>query len=247
MHAVGTEPSETAPSLRRHSLETVQNRPVPVHTYATLASQPLARKQNEPTLAKQVTKRAPLKDLRVFARLPPESPLRNKKAYDIYMFVREKLGPQVRGALKGIDHAKTGLALLPSLANGAKVLLDNSEHVAALLQAQAVEQRDAWIRAYIANVPYTRHFLVSITELEISSEELLEEIQLTTKYARKSILFQKRRSRKARYGYSLVQGGSRKATTKTPPFDGGQRFCEPAVSEGEEVSPMPPALSHPKW
>ncbi|KZL71882.1 endonuclease reverse, partial [Colletotrichum incanum] len=153
MHAVSTGPSESALSLQGYPLHTAQYQPP----------------QDEPTSAKQAANRAASKDLRIFARLPPESPLRNERAYDIYIFVREKLSPQTREALKGIDHVKTGLALLPSSADGAKVLLDNGEQIAALLQAQAVEQRDTWIRAYIANVPYTRHCLLTNTELEITT------------------------------------------------------------------------------
>ncbi|TIC95781.1 putative RNA-directed DNA polymerase from transposon BS [Colletotrichum higginsianum] len=181
MHAVSTGPSESAQSLQGHPLHTAQNQPPQVRSYAMVASQPLTRQLHETTPAKQAANRAASKDLRIFARLPPESPLRNKRAYDIYAFVREKLSPQAREALKGIDHVKTGLALLPSSADGAKVLLENREQIAALLQAQAVEQRDTWIRAYIANVPYTRHCLLTNTELEITTEELLEEIQATTK------------------------------------------------------------------
>ncbi|KZL78841.1 endonuclease reverse [Colletotrichum incanum] len=75
------------------------------------------------------------KDLRIFAHLPLESPLRNERAYEIYIFVREKPSPQTREALKGIGHVKTGLALLPSSADRAKVLLDNREQIAALLMA----------------------------------------------------------------------------------------------------------------
>ncbi|GKT61218.1 reverse transcriptase [Colletotrichum tofieldiae] len=238
MHAIGTCPSETAQSLPGHSLHTAQNQLPPALSYAAAASQPPTRKQDELTpakqtarqaakqVAKQIAKQAALNDLRVFARLPPDSPLRKEKAYDINAFVREKLSPQAREALKGIDHVKTGLALLPSSVSGAKLLLDNKEQIAGLLQVEAIEQRDTWIRAYIANVPYTRHCLVSNIELEITPEELFEEIQLAC--------FSKKTKS------SLFQGGSRKATTKAPPFDGGQRFCEPAVSEGEEVSPMPP-------
>ncbi|KZL63404.1 endonuclease reverse [Colletotrichum incanum] len=114
MHAVSTGPSESALSLQGHPLHTDQNQPPPGRSYATVASQPLTRKLHEPTLAKQAANRAASKDLRIFARLPPESPLRNERAYDIYVFVREKLSPQAREVLKGIDHVKTGLALLPS-------------------------------------------------------------------------------------------------------------------------------------
>ncbi|GKT61205.1 putative reverse transcriptase [Colletotrichum tofieldiae] len=181
MHAVSTGPSESALGFQGHPLHTAQNQPPQVRSYATVASQQLTRKLHEPTPAKQAANRAASKDLRIFARLPPESPLRNERAYDIYIFVREKLSPQAREALKGIDHVKTGLALLPSSADGTKVLLDNREQIATLLQAEAIEQRDTWIRAYIANVPYTRHCLLTNTELEITTEELLEEIQATTK------------------------------------------------------------------
>ncbi|GKT43653.1 uncharacterized protein ColSpa_03834 [Colletotrichum spaethianum] len=185
MHAVSTGPSESALSLQGHPLHTAQNQPTPVPSYAAVASQPLNRRQDKPKLTKQAAKQArnqaASKDLRVFARLPPDNPLRNERAYDIYAFVRENLSPQAREALKGIDHVKTGLALLPSSADGAKALLENREQIAALLQAQAVEQRDTWIRAYIANVPCTRHCLITNTELEITTEELLEEIQIVTK------------------------------------------------------------------
>ncbi|KZL82368.1 endonuclease reverse, partial [Colletotrichum incanum] len=169
MHAVSTGPSDSALSLQGHPLHTAQNQPPP--------DKPKLTKQ----AAKQARNQAASKDLRVFARLPPENPLRNERAYDIYVFVREKLRPQVREALKGIDHVKTGLALLPWSADGAKVLLDNREQIAALLQAQTVEQRDTWIRACMANVPFTRHCLLTNTELEITAEELLEEIQIATK------------------------------------------------------------------
>ncbi|OHW97570.1 endonuclease reverse transcriptase [Colletotrichum incanum] len=137
MHAVSTGPSESALSLQGSS-------------YATVASQPITRKQDEPTSAKQAANRAASKDLRIFARLPPESPLRNERAYDIYIFVREKLSPQTREALKGIDHVKTGLALLPSSADGAKVLLDNGEQIAALLQAQAATTKLKPEKAYFS-------------------------------------------------------------------------------------------------
>ncbi|KZL86240.1 endonuclease reverse, partial [Colletotrichum incanum] len=99
----------------------------PSSSYATVASQLITRKQDKLTSAKQAANRAALKDLRIFARLPPKSPLRNERAYDIYIFVQEKL------TLKGIDYVKTGLALLLSLADRAKVLLDNGEQIPALL------------------------------------------------------------------------------------------------------------------
>ncbi|KAK1837605.1 endonuclease reverse [Colletotrichum chrysophilum] len=146
MYAINTGPNETALSPQGRPSQTAQNQPPLARSYATVTSRPPMRTQDKPTPAKRPTKQAAnwaaSKDLRVFARLPPESPLRNERAYDIYILVREKLGIQVREALKGIDHVKTGLALLPSSVDGAKVLLDNREQIAALLQAQAVEQRE---------------------------------------------------------------------------------------------------------
>ncbi|KAK1837502.1 endonuclease reverse, partial [Colletotrichum chrysophilum] len=129
--------------------------------------------------------------LRASAIRQPTS-LRNEKAYDIYVFVRETLGPQVRDALKGIDHVQTGLALLPSSANGAKVPLDNREQIAALLQAPAVKQRNTRVRDYIANVPYTRHCLLTNIVLEITTEELLEEIQTMSKLKSEKAYFSKK-------------------------------------------------------
>ncbi|KAL3291016.1 endonuclease reverse [Colletotrichum asianum] len=185
IYAINTGPNEAALSPQGRPSQTAQNQPPLAQSYATVATQPPMRTEDKPTPAKKPTQQAAnwaaSKDLRVFARLPPKSPLRNEKAYDIYILVREKLGIQVREALKGINHVKTGLALLPSLVDGAKVLVDNREQIAALLQAQAVEQRETWVQAYIANVPYTRHCLLTNTTLEISAEELLEEIQAMTK------------------------------------------------------------------
>ncbi|KAK2758923.1 endonuclease reverse [Colletotrichum kahawae] len=185
MYAINTGPNEAALSPQGRPSQTAQNQPPLAQSYATMASRPPMRTQDKPTPEKKPTKQAAnwaaSKDLRLFARLLPESPLRNEKAYDIYILVRERLGIQVREALKGIDYVKTGLALLSSSVDGAKVLLDNIEQIAALLQAQAVEQRETWVRAYIANVPYTRHCLLTNTTLEISAEELLEEIQAMTK------------------------------------------------------------------
>lgn len=153
-----------------------------------MARQPPARMQNRPAPAKQV----PLKDLHIFARLPPDSRLRNEKAYDLYAFLREKLPAPAREALKGINHIRTGLTLLPSSPKGAKVLLDHKSQITTLLKAHIIEQRDIWARAYIANVPCTRHCLITNTKLDITGEELLKKIQHATKLKPEKAFFSKK-------------------------------------------------------
>lgn len=165
--------------------------PTPARTYAAVASQPASTTAHGLHTTALPAKKLPAKDMRIFARMHEENRFRRERAYDVCGFLREKLPENARNALKGVDHVRTGLALCPSSVEGAKILLNNSEQIATLLQAHSVEQRDTWIRAYIANVPHTRHCLITDTELEITNGEL-EEIRLATRVRPEKVYFSKK-------------------------------------------------------
>lgn len=88
-HAPSTGRGESGHSPQGLPPRAAQAQSSPVRTYADVARQPPTGSLDRPAPARQ----APLKDLRVFARLSPDSKLRSKRAYDLYAFLRKKLPP----------------------------------------------------------------------------------------------------------------------------------------------------------
>ena len=173
----------TPPSLPT----TGETTPASAGTWASVASRTPVTKPASPsaTTPRSVPRvqnqtRAQKKDLRLFARLPPDSPMRQHTTFAIVNALRRHIGTDGPRTLKEVQKIPSGLALVPYNAQGQQTLLAYSKDITTLLSATALDPAQEWTTYVVQDVPDDiRSFLDG--EVQPVTEDLIrEEIALFT-------------------------------------------------------------------
>lgn len=116
-------------------------------------------------------------DNRIFIRLPEGHASRNHHIHAVKAALTNKLGLNGR-PLKGVQHVKSGLALLPADASQATLLLEKAPEITAVLGG-TVEKAEKWQNYVLDYVP-RKLPAIDGTIVEITSEMALEEVKFET-------------------------------------------------------------------
>lgn len=121
------------------------------------------------------------KDLRLFARLPPDSPMRKHTTFALVNALRRQIGTQGPKVLKDVHKTPSGLALVPRDAQGQQILLAHSKDITTFLSATALDLAQEWTTYVVQDVPDSIPSFLD-GEVQAVTEDLVrEEIALFTK------------------------------------------------------------------
>ncbi len=135
---------------------------------------PVAPAQKGPLKAKKP-------DLRLFARLPADSPMRTHSTFAIACALRRQLGPEGPKALKEVQRIPSGLALVPYDELSLEILQNNKDRITAFLAAEALEGQQQWVTYVIQQVPLSVASLLGGPAIEISPATVRDEVLHLTK------------------------------------------------------------------
>ncbi len=119
-------------------------------------------------------------DLRLFARLPTDSPMRKHTTFALVNALRKHMGTEGPRALKDVLRIPTGLALVPRDAQGQQILLSYSKEIIAFLSATALDLAQEWGTYTIQGVPDNISSFLDGEAQAITEIQVREEIAMFT-------------------------------------------------------------------
>jgi hypothetical protein len=120
------------------------------------------------------------KDLRLFARLPPDSPMRTHTTFALVNALRRHIGADGPKALKDVHKIPSGLALVPRDAQGHQILLAHSKDITTLLSATALDLAQEWTTYVVQDVPDNIPSFLDGEAQAVTEDQVTEEIALFT-------------------------------------------------------------------